>query len=163
MGAAPSLEAYTVEVWTAVRALWPNLGTSPAAVVQPYVPVLPAFLGEQHRNGVSAESTALEVLRFFLGIYVQNALGEEERKAQLVDLHAVSKASFEESQRLTVLPFTAALFGAQQTVSGWAAAGRVEPGAARALTRDVLTALLGKPPEEISRLGWLTIEAAGKR
>ena len=162
MEKAPSVDAYTRDLWRAVGRLWPNLGKDPAAIVQPYIPVLPAFLAEAHREGRTAEWAALEVMRFFLRIYIENALTEEERKAQLVDLHALSKRSFEESQQVSVLPFTAALVGAQQTVSGWTAEGKVATDAGQGLNREVLSALLGKSTGEISRLGWLTLEAAGK-
>lgn len=163
MGEAASAEAYTRDVWTAVGELWPNLGKDPAAVVQPYIPVLPAFLGEAHGQGRSPESAALEVVRSFLRIYIENALSADERKAQLVDLHELSKRSHEESQSVGVLPFTAALFGAQQTISAWTGAGKVAKEAAQSLNREVLTALLEKPSGEMSRLGWLTLEAARKR
>ncbi len=159
----PSIEAYTQEVWRAVAELWPNLGKDPASVVQPQIPALAAFLVEAHREPRSPESAAAEVVRFFLDMYLRNALTQEERNARLVDLHALSKRSFEEAQAVDVLPFTAALVGAHQTLSGWAAAGKVETSAVQALNRDVLAALLGKFGGEVSRLGWLTVEAARKR
>lgn len=162
MEKAPSIDGYTRDVWRAVGRLWPNLGKDPAAVVQPYIPVLPVFLAEAHGKGQTPESAALEVMRFFLRIYIENALTEEERNAQLVDLQALSKRSFEESQAVPVLPFTAALFGAQQTVSEWTAEEKVANDAGQGLNREVLAALLGKSPGEVSRLGWLTLEAAGK-
>jgi hypothetical protein len=157
-----SIDAYTGDLWRAVGRLWPNLGKDPAAVVQPYIPVLPAYVAEAHAKGQTPESAAVEVMRFFLRIYIENALTAEERNAQLVDLHALSKRSFEESQAVPVLPFTAALVGAQQTVSGWAAEGKVANDAGQGLDREVISALLGRSPGEVSRLGWLTLEAAGK-
>lgn len=163
MGQEPSIDAYIREVWSAVGTLWPNLGADPAAVVRPYIPVLPAFLAEAHGQGRTPESSALETMKFFLRIYVENALGEDERKALLVDLHQLSKLSFEESQTASVLPFTAALVTAQQTVSKWKAEKKVESDAAKSLNREVLSALLGKASGEISRLGWLTIETARKK
>jgi hypothetical protein len=163
MAEAPSIEAYTQEVWRAVAELWPKLGKDPAGVVEPQIPALPAFLAEAHREGRTPESAAVEVTRFFLDIYVRNALNEDERKARLVDLHALSKRTYEEAQAVSVLPFTAALVTAQQTLSGWAAAGKVEKGAGQSLNRDVLSALLGKPGGELSRLGWLTLQGARKR
>src|SRR3974377_382107 len=122
MGQAPSVDAYTREVWSAVGRLWPNLGADPAAVVGPQIPVLPSFLAEAHREGRTPESAAAEVTRFFLDVYLRNALSPEERNARLVDLHELSKRSYEESQKIGVLPFTAALFAAQQTLAEWAAA-----------------------------------------
>ena len=163
MGQRPSLDAYTREVWSAVSRLWPNLGKDPAAVVGPEIPVLPTFLSEAHRDGLTPESVAVEVTRAFLGVYLRNALNQEEREARLVDLHALSTRSFEESQKVGVLPFTAALVGAQQTVSAWSDAGKVPPDAGKALNRDVLCALVGKSPGELSRLGQLMLEAARKR
>ncbi|HTS82959.1 MAG TPA: hypothetical protein VMH40_20345 [Myxococcaceae bacterium] len=162
MGQPPPLDVFTREVWSAVGRLWPNLGDDPASVVGPQIPVLPAFLAEAHREGHTVEAAAAEVTRFFLDVYLRNALTPEERNARLVDLHELSKRSYEESQRIGVLPFTAALFGAQQTLSEWATAGKVPPDAGRALNRDVLCALLGKAPGEVSRLGRLTLEASRK-
>jgi len=162
MAVAASAEAYTREVWSAVQQLWPNLGKNPARVVQPYIPVLPAFLAEAYEQGRSPEWVALEVMRFFLRIYIENVLSADERKAQLVDLHELSKRDPEESQKVGVLPFTAALFGAQQTVSTWTGAGKVGKEAAQSLNREVLCALLERPSGELSRLGWLTLEAARK-
>ncbi|MGZ6081297.1 MAG: hypothetical protein ACXWK4_10820, partial [Myxococcaceae bacterium] len=95
----PSVDAYTREVWSAVRRLWPNLGDDPAAVVRPYIPVLPAFLTEAHARERTAESAAIEIVAFFLDIYLRNALSDEERKTRLVDLYQVSQRSFEESQK----------------------------------------------------------------
>jgi hypothetical protein len=160
--AAPA-DGYPARVWSAVGQLWPNLGKDPARVVGPYIPVLPAFLSEAQAAGRTPESAALEVLTYFLRIYIENTLTAEERNAQLVDLHALSKRSFEDSQKVNVLPFTAALFGAQQTLSEWASAGKVPADAGRSLNGDVLRALIGKPPVEISRIGWLTLEASRKR
>ncbi len=162
MAQPPTLEAYTADVWRAVSELWPTLGKDPASTVQQFIPVLPAYLAERHAEGASPESTAFETLRYFLDIYLRNALNEQERNAQLVDLHALSKRSFEESQKVPVLRFTAALVGAHQTLSAWSAAGKVETSATQSLNGDVLRALLGKPGEEISRLGWLTLGASGK-
>jgi hypothetical protein len=162
MTPTPTLQAYTAEVWRAVGTLWPNLGRDPASTIQPFIPVLPAYLAECHGKGGSPESTAFEVLRFFLDIYVREALSPEERKEQLVDLHALSKRSFEESQKVPVLRFTAALVGAHHTLTDWAAAGKVDPTAVHSLDTGVLRALLGKEIGEMSRLGWMTIEAAGK-
>ncbi|MGZ5957896.1 MAG: hypothetical protein ACXWLI_05725, partial [Myxococcaceae bacterium] len=122
----PSVDAYTREVWSAVHRLWPNLGEDPAAVVRPYIPVLPAFLSEAHGKARTAESAAIEIVAFFLDIYLRNALSGEERKARLADLYQVSQRSLEENQKVDVLPFTAALFAAQQTASDWSAAGKVE-------------------------------------
>jgi hypothetical protein len=156
----PPLAAYTRKVWSAVGRLWPNLGKDPSAIVGPEIPVLPSFLEESHRDGRTPEATAVEVTRFFIDIYVRNALTEGERAERLGDLHALTKRSFEESQRIGVLPFTAALVGAQQTLSEWAAAGKVPVEAGSALNRDVLSALVGRPQGEISRLGQLTLEAA---
>jgi len=163
MGQGPSVEAYTREVWSAVRHLWPNLGEDPAAVVRPYIPVLPAFLSEAQGSERTPESAAIEIVAFFLDIYLRNALSDEERKARLVDLYQVSQRSFEDSQKVDVLPFTAALFAAQQTASEWSAAGKVQREEAKALNREVLCALLGKSSGEVSRLGWLTLEAAPKK
>jgi hypothetical protein len=160
MGSVPTLESYTQEVWSAVGRLWPNLGADPAAIVGPEIPVLPSFFAEAHREGRTPESAAVEVTRFFVDHYVRNVLTQAERAERLVDLHALTKRSFEESQQIGVLPFTAALVGAQQTVTEWAAAGKVQPDAGRALNRDVLCALAGKVPGGISRLGVLTLEAA---
>jgi hypothetical protein len=160
MPPSSSPEAYTQQVWTAVRALWPNLGEDPAGTVQPYVPVLPTFLAEAHREGRTPESAALEVLRFFLDLYVRNAMSEADRKANLTDLHSLSKRTYDESQQVGVLPFTAALVGAHQVVQEWTGAGKLAEGSGLALNRDVLCALVGKTTGEISRLGWLTIEAA---
>ena len=163
MGSDP-LAAYTRKVWSAVGRLWPNLGKDPAAIVGPEIPVLPSFLEESHREGRSAEATAAEVTRFFIDIYVRNALSDGERAERLADLHALTKRSFEESQKIGVLPFTAALVGAQQTLGEWAAAGKVPADVGLALNRDVLCALVGKPSPGVSRLGQLTLEAArGKR
>jgi len=160
MRSDPPIETYTREVWSAVGRLWPNLGASPATIVGPQIPVLPSFLEEAHREGRTPEAAAVEVTRFFLDHYVRNVLTQDERAERLVDLHALTKRSFEESQQIGVLPFTAALFGAQQTLTEWAAAGKVPSDGGRALYRDVLCALAGKPQGEISRLAILTLEAA---
>src|SRR5262252_8182694 len=124
MRSDPPIETYTREVWSAVGRLWPNLGASPATIVGPQIPVLPSFLEEAHREGRTPEAAAVEVTRFFLDHYVRNVLTQDERAERLVDLHALTKRSFEESQQIGVLPFTAALFGAQQTLTEWAAVGR---------------------------------------
>jgi hypothetical protein len=164
MGSDPPLEAYTREVWGAVGRLWSKLGADPAAIVGPLIPILPSFLEEAQRLGRTPESAAVEVTRFFLDIYVRNVLTQDERVERQVDLNALTKRSFEESQQFGVLPFTAALVGAQQTLTEWATAGKVPADAGRALNHDVLCALTGKPRGEISRLGQLTLQAArGKR
>lgn len=159
----PSVQTFTHEVWSAVRRLWPNLGEDPAAVVSPLVPALPAFLSEAHRLPRTPESAALEIVTFFLDMYLRNALSEEERKARLVDLYELSKRTYEESQKVDVLPFTAALFSAQQVASAWSAEGKIQETEEKALNRGVLSALLGKSSGAISRLGWLTIEAAREK
>jgi|GEM_PF-3201684 len=157
-----SVEAYAREVWSAVRVLWPNLGEDPSAVVRPYIPVLPAFFSEAHGRQRTAESAALEIVAFFLDIYLRNALSDEERKARLVDLYQLSQRPYEESRKVDVLPFTAALFSAQEVASTWSSEGKLEADDAKALNREVLSALLGKPSGVLSRLGRLTLEAAGK-
>ena len=158
-----SIETYAGEVWSAVRVLWPNLGEDPMAVVRPYIAVLPAFLSEAQRTHRTAESAALEIVTFFLDIYLRNALSDEERKARLLDLYQLSKRPYEESRKVDVLPFTAALFSAQQIASGWSSEGKIETDEAKALNREVLSALLGKSSGAVSRLGWLTLEAAGTK
>lgn len=162
MAHPPSPEAYTQHVWNAVGELWPSLGEDPAGIVQPYVPVLPTFLSEAQRDARTPEWAALEVLRFFLDLYIREAMTEADREANLADLHALSKRSYEESQKVGVLRFTAALVGAQQTIQEWAGAGKLPEGSGRALNRDVLCALVGKSTGEMSRLGWLTVEAGRK-
>ena len=143
--------------------LWPNLGKDPAAVVGPEVPVLPAFLAEAHRDGLTPESVAVEVTRAFLDVYLRNALNQEEREARLVDLHALSTRSFEESQKVGVPALhrrpgrrPADGLGVERCREG-------PPDAGKALNRDVLCALVGKSPGELSRLGQLMLEAPRKR
>ncbi|HSP19216.1 MAG TPA: hypothetical protein VLQ79_06875 [Myxococcaceae bacterium] len=163
MGQGRSVQAYSSEVWSAVGHLWPPLGEDPAAVVGPYIPVLPAFFSEAHSNGRTAESAALEIVTFFLDLYLRNALSEEERKARLVDLYELSKRPFEQSRHVDVLPFTAALVSAQQIALSWSSEGKVGQDEAKALNREVLCALLGRSSGTVPRLGWLTLEAAGKK
>ena len=145
MGEPGSIDAYTRSVWAAVALLWPNLGADPAGTVEPEIPVLPVFLAEAHGEDRSPESAALEVLRFFLRLYIENGMSPEARKEHLEDLDALSKRSFEESQRVDVLPMTAALVHAHATVAGWADAGKVPAGASQALNGEIVSALLGRP------------------
>ena len=162
MGEPGSIDAYTHSVWAAVARLWPNLGADPAGTVEPAIPVLPAFLAEAHGEDRSPESAALEVLRFFLRHYIENEMSPKGRKEHLEDLYALSKRSFEESQRVDVLPMTAALVHAHATVAEWADAGKVHGRSLQALNGEIVSALLGRPGKEMSRLGWLTLEAARK-
>jgi hypothetical protein len=148
-----TLEAYRRDVWSAVGALWPNFGETPERLIVPYVPVLPTFLDESFQEGRTAEWAAQELTVFFLRIYVENALSPDERKARLADLHQLTQRTFDEIQRLGVLPFTAAVGSAHQTAHQWVADGKLDKDRVGLLHREVILALAGKESDYISPIG----------
>jgi hypothetical protein len=156
------MAGYPGEVWKAVELLWPSFQGGADRFITPYVPAIPAFLERASRGGVSPEAAAVEILAFFMRLYVENSFKRQDKEAYLVELHQLDTMPAAALAQARVRPFAAHVWNARGVTRTWAAEGKIEAADEDLLFLDIAAALAERDPPRMLELGWLTLrQAAG--
>ena len=131
--------AYRIEVWQAVGTLWKGFGADPEAVITKMFPQASGFVDEMFEGNQTPESAALQIVTNVLGGYIEHGMPVEQKRAVLLELHKVTKMSFEEAEGYPALPFVAHVVAAWLVAQQWAAAGKVQ--APKQLLEGVISSL----------------------
>jgi hypothetical protein len=118
--------AFRIEVWHAVGTLWKGFGADPEAVITKMFPQASGFVEEMFERKETPESSALQLVTNVLGGYIEHGMPVEQKRAVLLELHAVMKMSFEEAESYPALPFVAQVVAAWIVARQWAAEGKVD-------------------------------------
>lgn len=118
--------AFRIEVWHAVGQLWKGFGADPEATITKMFPQASAFVEEMFERKETPESSALEIVTNVLGGYIEHGMPVDQKRAVLLELHAVMKMSFEEAEGYAALPFVAHVVAAWRVAQQWAAAGKID-------------------------------------
>src|SRR5262249_60158787 len=89
---------YRVETWSAVRALWNIFGERPDEVVISMYPDMPAFIDRMFKQGLMAESTAVQIVARVVTDHVAQSFTAEQKKQVLAGLEKLMQMKIEEAQ-----------------------------------------------------------------
>jgi hypothetical protein len=118
--------AFRIDVWHAVGVLWKGFGADPETVITKMFPQASGFVDEMFDRKETPESTALQIVTNVLGGYIEHGMPVEQKRAVLLELHKITKMSFEEAEGYPALPFVAQVVAAWLVAQQWAAESKVE-------------------------------------
>jgi hypothetical protein len=136
---------YRLETWSAVRALWNIFGERPDGVVISMYPDMPPFIDKMFKQGLMAESTAIQIVARVVTDYVAQSFTAEQKKQVLAELEKLMQMKIEEAQGYMTYPVVQTLVNAWKVTQKWVDEGKVDSSASKFLIGRFVSALAPGP------------------